>query len=398
MASIPAYSDCILITAHWIADQKEVTVVEPLLEATDEEKMPHAELAPIKPPSLVVVTGANGFIASHVIQRLLLLEFRVVGTVRSQSKADAVRNTHAQLTPACVDLLTTAIIEDITDPEAYHSLFDSYQPVAVFHLASPFGYSVDNYERDMMQPAVRGTEAVFKAAARSRSVQRIIHTNSFACIYDASLGPRPGYTYTSKDWCPLTYNDGVTAPNPAVAYRASKAVAEKTAWEFMEASDFPGGFDLVSLCPAMVFGPFLDTPFSLPQSPKGLNTSNQLVWDVVSAGEDAAMPPTKGPVWVDVRDVAEAHVKALSDPSLGGKRMLLAQGIYCSQEIADVSSEVARKHSHRIALGSPGKREAHTHFGVDSSVEASDLGIKWRGLAETLSDLLPQLYRIEQTD
>lgn len=360
--------------------------------------MPHAELTPIKPPSLVVVTGANGFIASHVVQRLLVLGFRVVGTVRSQSKADAVRNTHAQLTPACVDRLETAIVEDITDPEAYLSLFQSYQPVAVFHLASPFGYSVDNYERDMMQPAVRGTEAVFKAAASIRSVERIIHTNSFACIYDASLGPRAGYTYTSKDWCPLTYNDGVTAPNAAVAYRASKAVAEKTAWEFIQASDFGGGFDLVSLCPAMVFGPFLDTPFSLPQSPEGLNTSNKLVWDVVSAGESVAMPPTKGPVWVDVRDVAEAHVRALCDPSLGGKRMLLAQGVYCSQEIADVSREVARKHSHRIALGTPGQREAHSHFGVDSSVEASDLGIKWKSLSETLSDLLPQLYRIERSD
>lgn len=359
--------------------------------------MPHAELTPIKPPSLVVVTGANGFIASHVINRLLLLGFRVVGTVRSQSKADAVRKTHAQLNPTGVGLLETAIVKDITDPEAYSLLFDSYQPVAIFHLASPFGYSVDNYERDMMQPAVKGTEAVFKAAARSRSVQRIIHTNSFACIYDASLGPRQGYVYTSEDWCPLTYDDGVQAPNAAVAYRASKAVAEKTAWDFMEAADGAAGFDLVSLCPAMVFGPFLDTPFSLPQSTEDLNTSNKLVWDVVSAGEQAAMPPTKGPVWVDVRDVAEAHVRALMNPSLGGRRLLLAQGVYCSQEIADVAREVARKHSYRIALGSPGQRDAHTHFGVDSSMEASSLGIKWKGLAETLGDLLPQLYRIDRS-
>lgn len=358
--------------------------------------MPHAEPAPIQPPSRVVVTGANGFIASHVISRLLLLGFQVVGTVRSQNKADAVRKTHEQLNPDCSRLLETAIVEDITDPEAYSLLFKSFQPVAILHLASPFGYSVEDYERDLMQPAVRGTEAVFKAASRTPSVQRIIHTNSFACIYDASLGPRPEYVYTSKDWCPLTYEDGAKAPNAAVAYRASKAVAEKTAWDLMVTPEFLGDFDLVSLCPAMVFGPFLDTPFSIPQSPEGLNTSNKLVWDVVSAGEKTAMPPTKGPVWVDVRDVAEAHVRALMDPSLGGKRMLLAAGVYCSQEIADVAREVARKHSHRIPLGNPGRREAHTHFGVDSSVEASDLGIKWKGLAETLSDLLPQLYRIER--
>lgn len=358
--------------------------------------MPHAEPSPIKPSSRVVVTGANGFIASHVISRLLLLGFQVVGTVRSKDKANAVRKTHEQLSPESANLLQTAIVEDITDPEAYSALFDSCQPAAILHLASPFGYSVDDYERDLMQPAVRGTEAVFKAAARTPSVQRIIHTNSFACIYDASLGPRPGYVYTSKDWCPLTYEDGVQAANAPVAYRASKAVAEKTAWELMAAPEFSGAFDLISLCPAMVFGPFLDTPFSLPQSLEDLNTSNKLVWDVVSAGEQTTVPPTKGPVWVDVRDVAEAHVRALTNPSLGGRRMLLAEGVYCSQEIADVAREVARKHSHRIPLGNPGMREADTHFGVDSSVEASDLGINWRNLSETLSDLLPQLYRIER--
>jgi len=358
--------------------------------------MPHAEPSPIKPPSLVVVTGANGFIASHVISRLLPLGFQVVGTVRSQEKADAVRKTHEQLNPESSSLLETAIVKDITDPDAYSALFESREPVAILHLASPFGYSVDDYERDLMQPAVRGTDAVFNAAARTPSVQRIIHTNSFACIYDASVGPRPGYVYTSKDWCPLTYQDGVKAANAPVAYRASKAVAEKTAWEFVAAPEFSGGFDLVSLCPAMVFGPFLDTPFSLPQSPEALNTSNKLVWDVVSAGEQKAVPPTKGPVWVDVRDVAEAHVRALTNPSLGGKRMLLAEGVYCSQEIADVARDVARKHRHRIPVGNPGNREAATHFGVNSSPEASDLGIKWTSLSETLSDLLPQLYRIER--
>ncbi|KEF52734.1 uncharacterized protein A1O9_11151 [Exophiala aquamarina CBS 119918] len=359
--------------------------------------MPHAEPSPIKPPSRVVVTGANGFIASHVISQLLLLGFQVVGTVRSQNKADAVRKTHEQLSPESARLLETAVVENIINPEAYSALFNSCQPVAILHLASPFGYSVDDHERDLMQPAVRGTEAVLKAAAKTPSVRRIIHTNSFACIYDASLGPRPGHVYTSKHWCPLTYEDGVKAANAPIAYRASKAVAEKTAWEFMVAPQFSGGFDLVSLCPAMVFGPFLDTPFSMPHSSEGLNTSNKLVWDVVSAGEQMAVPPTKGPVWVDVRDVAEAHVRALTNPSLGGRRMLLAQGVYCSQEIADVAREVARKHSHRIPIGCPGKREAETHFGVDSGVEASDLRIKWRNLSETLSDLLPQLYRIESS-
>lgn len=364
--------------------------------STPADKMPHAETLPICPPSLIVVTGANGFIASHTIDSLLRAGFRVLGTVRSQSKADIVHKTFAQLLPDASSLLSTAVVPDITDPEAYIDLFRRTSPTAVLHLASPFSYAVENFERDLMEPAVNGTMAVLRAAALTPSVQRVIHTNSFACIYDASLGTRPGYTYTAKDWCPLNYEDGVSAQNAAIAYRASKAVAEKTAWSFMESQN--PHFDIVSLCPAMVFGPFLDTEYSLPKSLDEINTSNRLVWDVVSAGADGAVPITKGPVWVDVRDVAEAHVKALNLPEIGGSRLLLAKGVYCSQEIADVAREVVSKQRHRIPVGTPGRREAESHFAVNASEEERLLGAKgqWRELAQTLADLVPQLYRVEE--
>jgi nucleoside-diphosphate-sugar epimerase len=360
--------------------------------------MPHAEPTPITAPSLVVVTGANGFIASHTVQTLLRAGFEVCGTVRSASKAEAVTRTVQQLnSPEVAARFTTAVVPDITDPAAYLDLFRTTQPAAVLHLASPFAYTVTNFEKDLMEPAVKGTLAVLEAAAVTPSVRRVVHTNSFACIYDANLGMRPGYTYTAKDWCPLTYADGMNAANAPTAYRASKAVAEKTAWEFLD-SHRDAHFDLVSLCPAMVFGPFLDTPDALPSSPAGLNTSNQLVWDVLRAGEDASMPPTKGPVWVDVRDVADAHVRALEVPELGGRRFLLAKGVYCSQEIADVAREVLPpKHRHRVPIGVLGKSEAENHFAVDASVEEKLLGTggKWRELRETLADLGPQLYGIE---
>ncbi|EXJ87758.1 hypothetical protein A1O1_04685 [Capronia coronata CBS 617.96] len=358
--------------------------------------MPHAEPSSIEPPSLIIVTGANGFIASHTIQQLLRAGYRVVGTVRSASKADVVQKTHAQLSPKAAHLLSTAVVPDIADPDAYIDLFKSTSPAAVIHLASPFSYSVTDFERDMLQPAVKGTEAVLRAAAATPSVRRVVHTNSFACVYDASLGPRPGYTYTAKDWTPLTYEDGISAPNAPVAYRASKAVAEQTAWSFLKTHQCD--FDLASLCPAMVFGPFLDTEYSFPSSLAELNTSNRLVWDVVSAGEQGTVPPTKGPVWIDVRDVAEAHVQALVMPSLGGQRLLLAKGIYCSQEIADVARAVVPKHRDRIPVGTPGQREAGSHFAIDATQEESMLGQqgKWRRLEETLADLVPQLYRVEE--
>lgn len=335
----------------------------------------------------MVVTGANGFIAQHCVAALLSAGYRVLGTVRSASKAALVTATHNN------PKLSTAIVDDITSTEAYRAAMQGVTPAAIMHLASPFTYDTRDYEKDLMVPAVRGALAVMEVAAGIKSIRRVVQTNSFACLYDAAAGMALGKTYSARDWSPLTYEDGVNATNAPTAYRASKTAAEKAAWDFIKTQR--PQFDLVSLCPAMVFGAFL--PGALPPSIEHLNTSNSLVHAVVSAGETAAVPGTKGPVWVDVRDVADAHVRSLTTPDAGGSRFLLAAGVYCNQELADVSREVlGLKNRSRIPVGQPGKREAHLHFGVDSREAQQVLGMEWRGLADCLERLVPQLYEIER--
>lgn len=349
--------------------------------------MPSKITMPIEAPALVAVTGANGFIAQHCIAALLQQGYRVVGTVRSESKIDGVKRAHDSHPK-----LSVVTVSDITDPNQYLEVLEPLSPAAVLHLAAPFHYNATDFEKELMIPAVQGSTAILEACASIKSVKRIVHTNSFACIYDAAAGPQPGKTYTAKDWSPLTYQDGVDAPNAPTAYRASKTAAERAAWKFME--DNNTGFDMVSLCPAMVFGPFL--PQSKPSSIAGVNTSNQMVWGVVSVGRDSAVPPTKGPVWVDVRDVADAHVRSLVVPEAGGGRYLLAQSVYCNQELADVSRDALSQYANRIPAGEPGKRESGTHFGIDSSDTQKALGMSWRSLNECLTDLVPQLFEIEQ--
>ncbi|KAM3520576.1 hypothetical protein NHJ13051_006783 [Beauveria bassiana] len=357
--------------------------------------MPSKVDMPIEAPALVAVTGANGFIAQHCIAALLEKGYRVVGTVRSDAKVDAVRQAHGGAHPK----LSVVVVADMTDPDQYRAALEPLSPAAVLHLASPFHYRATDFERELMVPAVRGATALLEACAAMRSVKRVVHTNSFACIYDAAAGPQPAKTYTARDWSPLTYADGVDAPDAATAYRACKTAAERAAWRFVAADKksraAAGGFDLVSLCPAMVFGPFL--PKAKPRSIADVNTSNLLVWAVAgAAAAAAAVPPTKGPVWVDVRDVADAHVRALEVPEAGGRRFLLAQGVYCNQELADVARKVLPPAYHaRIPLGEPGAREAHTHFRVDATETERVLGVSWRGLDDCLRDLVPQLYEIE---
>ncbi|KAF4964257.1 hypothetical protein FSARC_7811 [Fusarium sarcochroum] len=349
--------------------------------------MPSAHPKPILPPSLVAVTGANGFIAQHCIALLLSEGYQVVGTVRSQSKVEQVLDLHGR--DPC---LSVKVIEDITSVESYLSALGSIRPDAILHLAAPFHYDTSDLEKDLMIPTVKGSTAILNAASELGGVKRIVHTNSFAGIYDASKGPQAGKVYTAKDWSPLTYEDGVNAPAAAVAYRASKTVAERAAWKWMD--DNPSAqFDLVSLNPAMVFGPFLQG--AVPDYPEQLNTSNQIIYGIVSAGEDGIVPETRGPVWVSVKDVALAHVRALQVPEAGGERYLLAAGVYCNQEIADVARDVAGKHRVVIPRGHPGLSEASTHFGVDATATEKALGIRWQTLPDMLSDLLPQLFEIQ---
>lgn len=365
--------------------------------------------AVIEPSELVLVTGANGFIAQHCIALLLKRGYRVVGTARTADKAKLVEQTHHH--HPC---LSVVVVADITSRESYLSVIRDSEPVAVVHMASPFSYDVkpSDFEATVMKPAVDGTLALLGAAAKSGAscVRRVVLTSSLACVLDPALGRGAGMTYTAEDWSPLTYEDGVVAADAPSAYRASKTTAERAAWDFV-AREKPA-FDLVSLCPGMVFGPWLEG--AGPRTLEEVNTSNRIVWDVLSAGGDARVPATRAPVWVDVRDAAAAHVGALSGAEVGGKRYVVVSGVYCNQEIADLCRgdhaagteksscrggiSMTDEERRRVPVGQPGKREAHLHFAVDDGSRAEmELGIGgWRGLGECLEDLVPQLLAVER--
>jgi len=228
----------------------------------------------------ILVTGANGFIGAHCVADLLSKGFEVVGTVRTAEKAKKVQEQHSS-NPA----LSIQIVPDITDPHAFDAAIQTC--TGVLHQASPFTYALKNFESELLIPSINGTKSICLAASKTPSVKRIVLTSSFASIFDAGAGPSPGRVYTEKDWSPLSYKDGKDTPAAPVAYRASKVLAEKTAWEFIQ-NEKPH-WDLVTLCPAMVFGPlFPGTIGSLQE----LNTSNDLIWGLFDAKE---VSETKAP-------------------------------------------------------------------------------------------------------
>ncbi|KAJ5761760.1 uncharacterized protein N7511_005142 [Penicillium nucicola] len=347
-------------------------------------------MAPIDPGSLVLVTGGNGFIAAHCISTLLRSNYRVRATVRSFEKGEA---THESLSAAGVvnlSLLEFAIVSDPTDLKVFAAQLDGCQ--AILHLASAFNYDVvpGEFEEKLMIPAVKGTQVVCSAARLYPNIRRVVIMSSFASVYDASLGLQPGRVYTEDDWCPLAYEDGVNASMVPIAYRASKVVAERAAWDYIR--DNPVQYQLMTLCPGMVFGRIIHPISSLSQ----LNASNQIIWQVLNAGKDAEVPPTKAPVWIDVEDLAETSLKSLIFSGTGNERFLVTQGSYDTQEVADIIRSGVQDRN-RAPVGEPGKRIADTHYSCDSSKAQELLGVKFRTLKESIIPLAHQLYEMEGT-
>lgn len=255
----------------------------------------------------VLVTGATGFIASRLVEQLLSRGYRVRGTVRSLRKPGDVDRLR-QL-PGAAERLEL-VEADLTAPGSFDA------PAAgcdvVMHTASPYVISVSDPQRDLVDPAVNGTRDVLQAARRAGSIRRVVLTSSFAAVTDE---PDAGRVLTEQDW---NEKSSLTR-NP---YYFSKTLAERAAWTFMREQS--PAFDLVAINPFMVIGPSLVA---------SLNESNKMLRDFLAGAFPAILSLSLG--YVDVRDVAEAHVRAMETPAASG-RYLCAGDVLSMRQTVDL--------------------------------------------------------------
>jgi nucleoside-diphosphate-sugar epimerase len=330
----------------------------------------------------VLLTGATGFIAAHVLDILLHRGYIVRAAVRSLDKGQALLTTRQ----AYKDKVEFAIVQDISVLGAFDDAVKGVD--GVLHVASPFQFKVTDNEKDLLIPAINGTKSVLLAAAKEPSVKRVVITSSIVSIVDGSKGLRPGHVYTVNDWNPVTYEQAKDTKITPIAYAASKVLAEKTAWDFLEKEGKGVHFDIVTLCPPMVFGPIVSPLHKLSE----LNTSNASLWALAS-GKLAEVPPTPSPLFVDVRDLALAHVEALERPEASNKRYGLSAGHYSNQQAADILRAKFDWAQDRVPKGNPGKYE--DSYTLESTPAQKELGIHFRGFEETLVDAITQFKEFE---
>ena len=260
---------------------------------------------------LVLVTGGSGFIAQHCMLQLLAAGHRVRTTVRSLKREAEVRATLVAAGAEPGDRLQFAAADLTADagwPEAVAGC------AFVLHVASPFPINVPKHEDELIVPAREGALRVLRAA-RDAGVRRVVQTSSFAAVgYGHPQMARP---FDESDWTNVD-GPGLTA------YAKSKTLAERAAWDFMAREG--GAMELAVVNPVGVFGPVL-----------GADVSTSI--EIVKRMLDGALPAVPRITFgvVDVRDVADLHLRAMRSPEAAGERFLALAGDFLSmREIATV--------------------------------------------------------------
>jgi nucleoside-diphosphate-sugar epimerase len=253
---------------------------------------------------LVLVTGGSGFIGAHCILQLLDAGYRVRTTVRSLARESDVRAMLKEGGAEPGEALEFAVA-DLTSDAGWPEAVAGCQ--YVLHVASPFPPAAPKDENELVIPAREGALRVLRAA-RDAGVKRVVLTSSFAAIgYGQPPRTQP---FTEADW---TNPDG----DDVRAYVKSKTLAERAAWDFVATEG--GALELSVVNPVGVFGPVLGPDYS---------TSILLVQRLM----DGAMPGCPRLYFgaVDVRDVADLHLRCMTSPDAKGERFLAVAGDFLS--------------------------------------------------------------------
>jgi nucleoside-diphosphate-sugar epimerase len=272
----------------------------------------------------VLVTGGTGFIGAHCLIQLLAAGHEARATVRNLEREADVRAMLRQGGAGEAGERLTLFGADLNADAGWAEAAAGCD--TVLHVASPFPSAVPRDENELIAPARDGALRVLKSA-RGAGVRRVVLTSSFAAIGYGAKGRTTAFT--EEDWTDL--NDPKVQP-----YQKSKTIAERAAWDFIAREG--GGLELAVVNPVGVFGPVLGPDYS---------TSIVLVKRLL----DRSLPGCPD-LWfgaVDVRDVADLHLKAMTDPAARGERFLATAGDFLSvRQIAQILKEGAGEAARKV--------------------------------------------------
>lgn len=338
-------------------------------------------------PGPVLVTGGNGYLASWLVRRLLERGFDVRATVRDP--ADPRKTVHLLAMGEELPGTLALFHADLMEPGGFDRAMAGC--VIVFHTASPVVVrGVEDPVRQLIEPATRGTRNVLEAASRTPSVRRIVLTSSVSAIYGDAADMRRIEVdrFDESHW-------NETSSERHLPYSYAKTEAERLAWRIAGSQD---RWDLVVVNPGLVLGPSL-SPHSGPESV-------QLMREIGNGDLRVGVANFEFGI-VDVRDVAEGHLRAALIREASGRHILVSETMSLPEVVGVLRSRFGRRFPFPrytvptvvAALFSPLRgvprrlvwRNAGHPLRFDNRYAKSDLGMSFRPAAESIVDHFQQL-------
>ncbi|MCB1516537.1 MAG: NAD-dependent epimerase/dehydratase family protein [Hyphomicrobiaceae bacterium] len=262
----------------------------------------------------IVVTGASGYVAKHVIAEALRRGFRVRGTLRDMGKADRIATIMQDWVGDAASKLEF-FKADLLSDDGWNEVMQGAD--ALLHTAMIVYTKEPRDPEPVMHAAVDGTKRALQAVVDA-GIGRVVMTSSIAAVGYGHGDPKGELHLNEDNW---TNPEGI---GHRWAYARAKTRAERAAWDLAASADVA----FTTICPSMIIGPISDPDMSV---------SVQVVQQPL-AGMIPAMPPT-GFSAIDVRDLAEMHLNALDDDRFAGQRVLAAGEYILFRDIADILRE-----------------------------------------------------------
>ena len=327
----------------------------------------------------VLLTGISGYIAMHCAKELLKRDYHINATVRNLDKVEDIKNALSALS-LDVNKIQFFQADLLSDDNWEDAMADCEY---VMHVASPYPLNQPKDESVLIKPAVEGTERVVSLAIKN-NVKKIVLTSSVVAV---SVG-HTKKEYSEEDWS--------FADKPIAAYAKSKTLAEKKAWELIKNANTDTKLTVIN--PSGVIGPSLTSEISSTQ--------------LIIAGLMNGKIPVNLPIhigYVDVRDVASAHIKALENPNSDGERIILSNTELWHKDVSKILKEGGYKApwltvsvpvAKFLANVVPALKGAKRFLGKDmvkNSTKAEDiLGISYIDIKKSILDDAKSLTEFEK--
>ncbi|KAF8813958.1 NAD(P)-binding protein [Phlegmacium glaucopus] len=328
---------------------------------------------------VIFVTGASGFLGSHIVSQLLEKGYHVKAAARGR-KAEALRVLHAK--NSSIEIIEIADI-------IYDQFRDALVGVdAVIHTASPLPGRTD--PQDTLNTAIEGTLNVLRQAEKAGVKKFVVTSSTIAVVGDPTV---KGVAFRAEHWNPVTKEIALHGGSSISTYAAAKTFAERAVWEWAEAHP---DVDVTTIAPPFLYGPRPPQFIPLPKPDfESLSTSLMIYNLLFPTGIYLPRPS-----YVDFRDVARAHVGALdSKPEKNRKRVVFSSphGLTLDH-VLDIIKKGHPELEHRLITGPVPKFE-HDRYDLDFERIKEVTGLSkedFHTLEETISDNVNDLLELEE--